>query len=83
MKLLRETEGLSGKDKATARHKGRGFLEFAKHEHALAALRALNNNPNTVFGKLQNWASFWLASHLNYPLCSGHGGLSIGPVLVL
>ena len=29
------------------RSRGIGFVEFAEHEHALAALRALNNNPAT------------------------------------
>ena len=28
------------------RSKGMGFVEFTEHEHALNALRALNNNPN-------------------------------------
>ncbi len=28
---------------------GYGFVEFQKHEHALSALRYLNNNPN-IFG---------------------------------
>ena len=32
------------------RSRGIGFVEFAEHEHALAALRALNNNPE-VFNK--------------------------------
>ncbi len=30
--------------------KGIGFVEFAEHEHALCALRQLNNNP-APFGK--------------------------------
>ena len=29
------------------RSRGIGFVEFGEHEHALAALRALNNNPET------------------------------------
>ena len=29
------------------RSRGIGFVEFAEHEHALVALRALNNNPTT------------------------------------
>ena len=32
------------------RSRGIGFVEFEEHEHALAALRTLNNNPE-VFGK--------------------------------
>jgi hypothetical protein len=30
--------------------RGRGFVEFTEHEHALCALRQLNNNPQP-FGK--------------------------------
>ena len=33
-----------------ARPRGFGFVEFARHEDALEALRATNNNPD-VFGK--------------------------------
>ena len=32
------------------RSRGIGFVEFEEHEHALAALRTLNNNPE-IFGK--------------------------------
>jgi nucleolar protein 4 len=28
--------------------RGVGFVEFEEHEHALACLRQLNNNPNVV-----------------------------------
>ncbi len=28
-----------------------GFVEFAEHEHALVALRQLNNNPGTEWGR--------------------------------
>eukprot|EP00198_Chlamydomonas_reinhardtii_P010429 XP_001699766.1 predicted protein [Chlamydomonas reinhardtii] len=31
--------------------KGLGFVEFESHEHALTALRQLNNNPGTAFGR--------------------------------
>lgn len=30
------------------RSKGYGFVEFERHEHALAALRVINNNPNAM-----------------------------------
>jgi nucleolar protein 4 len=28
-----------------------GFVEFDNHEHALVALRQLNNNPGTAWGR--------------------------------
>ena len=34
------------------RSKGIGFVEFAEHEHALCALRQLNNNPK-AFAKVR------------------------------
>lgn len=34
------------------RSKGIGFVEFGEHEHALCALRQLNNNP-TAFTKVR------------------------------
>jgi nucleolar protein 4 len=47
VKIVRDKErmDLNGK----ARSKRYGFVEFVQHEHALAALRYLNNNPN-IFG---------------------------------
>ena len=44
-KVLLEEERM-GPDGAP-RSKGIGFIEFAEHEHALCALRQLNNNPTT------------------------------------
>ena len=44
-KILMETER-TGPDGAP-RSKGIGFVEFTEHEHALCALRQLNNNPTT------------------------------------
>lgn len=41
VKLLKEEDGSS---------KGRGFVEFTTHNHALAALRDINNNPE-IYGK--------------------------------
>jgi nucleolar protein 4 len=37
------------REKGTSKSKCFGFAEFEKHEHALASLRSLNNNPS-VFG---------------------------------
>jgi nucleolar protein 4 len=47
-RLLRDTERLDGLGQQRSR--GMGFVEFAQHQDALAALRAVNNNP-TIFGK--------------------------------
>jgi nucleolar protein 4 len=43
VKILREDAAPGGK--AVGRSKGVGFVEFGDHEHALCALRQLNNNP--------------------------------------
>ena len=43
VKVLRE-DGVDG-DKGVGRSKGIAFVEFDDHEHALCALRQLNNNP--------------------------------------
>ena len=37
-------------DKKSGPSRGVAFLEFASHDHAMAALRQMNNNPN-IFGK--------------------------------
>ncbi|KAG2482067.1 hypothetical protein HYH03_018977 [Edaphochlamys debaryana] len=46
---------LKEKDKYDAsgarKSKGMGFVEFESHEHALTALRQLNNNPGTPWGR--------------------------------
>lgn len=43
-KVVRDTETAKATGKE-ARSRGYGFVEFAEHVHALAALRKLNNNP--------------------------------------
>ena len=43
VKILRET-GKVGSD-SDSKSKGLAFVEFTEHEHALCALRQLNNNP--------------------------------------
>ena len=48
-KVLREADRTTAD--GTQRSRGIGFVEFAEHEHALCALRQLNNNPD-VFGAL-------------------------------
>jgi nucleolar protein 4 len=47
-RLLRDTSRVNSA--GTAASRGMGFVEFLQHEDALAALRAMNNNP-TIFGK--------------------------------
>jgi nucleolar protein 4 len=47
-RLLRDNTRLDGAGQERSR--GMGFVDFVKHPDALAALRALNNNP-TIFGK--------------------------------
>lgn len=42
-KVVREDAGVS--TRGAAKSRGYGFIEFAEHVHALAALRELNNNP--------------------------------------
>lgn len=39
------------KGKVDTKHHSRGvaFVEFAEHQHALVALRVLNNNPGNIF----------------------------------
>lgn len=49
---------LGGKGKS----KGFGFVTFKEHEHALAALRAINNNPE-VFSPAQAKQSTITTSH--------------------
>lgn len=43
-KIVRDTEAVKVEGKE-ARSRGYGFVEFAEHIHALAALRKVNNNP--------------------------------------
>lgn len=49
VKILRESEE-SNRGEEKGRSKGIAFVEFATHEHALCALRQLNNNPK-VWGE--------------------------------
>jgi nucleolar protein 4 len=36
--------------------KGMGFVEFAEHQHALVALRELNNNPSIFTAEVCHWS---------------------------
>lgn len=54
VKILKDAER-PGPD-GEPRSKGFGFVEFTEHEHALCALRQLNNNP-TAFHKVCAWGS--------------------------
>jgi RNA recognition motif-containing protein len=44
--VLRDLEALD--EEGQAKSRGIGFVEFEEHEHALACLRQLNNNPNVI-----------------------------------
>ena len=46
MKILRSTDKMD--TAGLGQSKGCGFVEFMSHESALAALRAVNNNPDTL-----------------------------------
>ena len=46
VKILRSTDKVDAK--GVGRSKGCGFVEFTTHESALAALRAVNNNPDIL-----------------------------------
>ncbi|XP_071930703.1 uncharacterized protein [Coffea arabica] len=50
IKILRESKNTNSTRKNSSR--GVGFVEFSEHQHALVALRVLNNNPET-FGPEQ------------------------------
>lgn len=50
VKILRDSEKLGQAD-GLPRSRGLGFVEFLDHEHAICALRQLNNNP-APFGQL-------------------------------
>ncbi|KAL3843426.1 hypothetical protein ACJIZ3_000829 [Penstemon smallii] len=45
IKILKDSK--KGKEGEKGYSRGVAFLEFTEHEHALVALRVLNNNPNT------------------------------------
>lgn len=45
VKILREDVPPGAPAMKAAKSRGRGFIEFTEHEHALCALRQLNNNP--------------------------------------
>ena len=47
VKILRDSTRLNSS--GVGRSRGHGFVEFATHESALMALRAVNNNPD-LFG---------------------------------
>lgn len=49
VKILREA-GKGAASDSGSKSKGLAFVEFTEHEHALCALRQLNNNP-MPFGK--------------------------------
>jgi len=46
---MRDLKRVDAKGKGLS--KGYGFVSFTRHDHALAALRAVNNNPNVFTPK--------------------------------
>lgn len=50
VKVLRDPTRLDAEGKPSSR--GLAFAEFSDHEHALCALRQLNNNPTTFSAHL-------------------------------
>ena len=50
VKILRDSE--KGNSVRKNKSRGLGFVEFSEHQHALVALRVLNNNPGTWFYNL-------------------------------
>lgn len=69
VKILVEDEEGSGK--GGPRSKGIGFVEFEDHEHALCALRQLNNNPKP-WGKVRVLSSDATASPLAVEFAAQH-----------
>lgn len=68
IKILKDSK----KDKAAAKNHSRGvaFIEFSEHEHALVALRVLNNNPG-------NMITQYIHSMLSCVLCQSSSVASL------
>lgn len=54
---------------------GVAFVEFSEHEHALVALRVLNNNPGSKFTNLI------ILNVMRQPLKENSGSLNIGTTI--
>lgn len=72
VKILMEEATAGTPSTRAPKSRGRGFIEFTEHEHALCALRQLNNNPQP-FGEPQqhtcraagvHWLQWWSSAHL-------------------
>jgi nucleolar protein 4 len=61
VKVVRSSDRLDGS--GVGRSKRYGFVEFGAHEHALAVLRALNNNPNVFSRDHRPIVEFALEDH--------------------
>ena len=51
--------------------RGRGFVEFTEHEHALCALRQLNNNPQPFGEAVQSVVSVYVCNLTGFELNHG------------
>lgn len=57
IKVLRDSKNGNAVGKNSSR--GVAFVEFSEHQHALVALRVLNNNPGSLFLKMLDLLSKW------------------------
>ena len=74
VKLLREDP--KGEAGGAGKSRGMGFVEFTEHEHALCALRQLNNNPKPFGTFVPTSACFSIAAaHRPLPSWMMLGGL--------
>lgn len=66
VKIPRDKEVLTDDNevKLGGKHRGFAFVEFAEHEHALACLRYMNNNPNIWTDTARPIVDFAVVDHL-------------------
>lgn len=72
---MRDLRGVHGKVKGQSL--GYAFAEFQEHEHALTALRHINNNPE-IFGPHKVSLILWGSCSLR-AICRSHSSLSFVP----
>ena len=79
VKILMESERLTKEGNPAS--KGIAFAEFADHEHALCALRQLNNNP-AVFGEHLSSCPSGCPSAMHASSVRQEANLELGPAKV-